>query len=592
MSPDPEQCAAWNDALLAAALFALDPSGSGGVALRAGAGPVRDLWLERLRELLPEATPWRRIPPQVADDRLLGGLDLAATLAAGRPVADRGLLAEAHGGVVLLPMAERLASGTAARLTAALDSGTVALERDGLNRRSAACFGLVALDEGAADDERAPGALLDRLAFHLDLSGVSLGATRQTPAPPPLPAHDGDSGAVELPEALLESLVQAALQLGVDSPRAVLLALRVTRLTAALSGRRRAEAEDAAVAGRLVLGPRATRLPEQAPAPEQPQPEPEEPGEPSPAQQADDDRESAGGTLAETVVSAARAAMPEGLLQQLLPGVAAAARRASVGRAGAMGRSRLRGRPAGARPGRPVAGARLNLVETLRAAAPWQALRRRDGPPGAGDRIQVRAGDFRVTRYRQRTETTTIFAVDASGSTALHRLGEVKGAVELLLSDCYVRRDRVALVSFRGSGAELLLPPTRSLVLARRRLAALPGGGGTPLAAGIETALELSLEVLRRGGTPLVLLLTDGRANIDRNGRPGREAAAEDARGASRRLAEAGVRTLLVDTSPRPQPRARELAEALQAGYLALPRADAAALNQAVRELGTAGPAR
>jgi magnesium chelatase subunit D len=93
-----------------------------------------------------------------------------------------------------------------------------------------------------------------------------------------------------------------------------------------------------------------------------------------------------------------------------------------------------------------------------------------------------------VSRFKQRRETTTIFVVDASGSAALHRLAEAKGAVELLLADCYVRRDRVAMLAFRGKGAELMLPPTRSLVRAKRSLAGLPGGGGTPLAAGMDAA--------------------------------------------------------------------------------------------------------
>ena len=100
----------------------------------------------------------------------------------------------------------------------------------------------------------------------------------------------------------------------------------------------------------------------------------------------------------------------------------------------------------------------------------------------------MRRDDFRMTRFQQRTRTTTIFVVDASGSSALNRLAEAKGAVELLLADCYVRRDQVALLAFRGKEAELLLPPTRSLVRAKRSLAGLPGGGGTPLAAGIDAA--------------------------------------------------------------------------------------------------------
>ena len=147
----------------AAALFAVDPVGLGGIALRADAGPTRDAWLTGLRALLPDGSPWRRLPPNTADERLLGGLDLPATLRTGRPVAAMGLLAEADGGVVVLPMAERLPPGTAARLAAVLDAGTVTLERDGLARRFPVALGLVALDEGIAPDEGLSPALLDPL---------------------------------------------------------------------------------------------------------------------------------------------------------------------------------------------------------------------------------------------------------------------------------------------------------------------------------------------------------------------------------------------------------------------------------------------
>ncbi len=142
--------------------------------------------------------------------------------------------------------------------------------------------------------------------------------------------------------------------------------------------------------------------------------------------------------------------------------------------------------------------------------------------------------------------------MDASGSAALARLAEAKGAVELLLAECYVRRDRVAVLAFRGRGAQLLLPPTRSLVRAKRSLAGLPGGGGTPLAAGIEAGAALAADVRRRGGTPTLVLLTDGRANVARDGKGNRARAEEEALAAAGRLREAGVRVLLVDTSPRP----------------------------------------
>ena len=146
----------WADAVLAASLFAVDPGGTAGISLRSMPGPVRDAWLTILREQLPPAAPLRRVPLHITDGRLLGGLDLTATLGAGRLISDPGILVEANGGVVLMAMAERLMSATAARLTAVLDTGEVVLQRDGLALRSPTRFGVVLLDEGMADDERPP----------------------------------------------------------------------------------------------------------------------------------------------------------------------------------------------------------------------------------------------------------------------------------------------------------------------------------------------------------------------------------------------------------------------------------------------------
>jgi magnesium chelatase subunit D len=236
---------------------------------------------------------------------------------------------------------------------------------------------------------------------------------------------------------------------------------------------------------------------------------------------------------------------------------------------------------------------RLNVVETLRAAAPWQPLRRRETKAGP-TRVQVRRDDFRITRFKQRNESAAIFVVDASGSAALHRLAEAKGAVELLLADCYTRRDHVALIAFRNRTAELLLPPTRSLTRAKNSIMGLPGGGGTPLAAGLDAALALAEAVKRRGQTPAVVLLTDGRANIARDGTPGRGKAGEDALHAAAVLRLAAVTSLVVDVSNRPHPAAEKIAQAMGGAYLPLPRADAQALSTAVRaatDLGERGAA-
>ena len=573
----------WPDAVLAATLFAVDPAGTG-VWVRALPGPVRDRWLSLLRGMLPPSAPVRRCPLHVADERLLGGLDLTATLRARCKVAARGLLAEADGGVVLLGMAERLAPATAARLGAVLDTGEVALERDGLALRLPGRVGMVALDEGMAEDERPPAALLDRMAFRVDFDLIGV----RDAASPVVKDGDLQAARVLLPEvradgAVLHALCAAALELGIASGRAPLLAVRVARAAAALAGRKDVSKADAMLAGRLVLGPRATRLP----TAEQP---PGEGGENAPPPQGDEQNDSDGqddaplgdAPLSDAVLAAAQAAIPAGMLQQL-QAAGGAALRSRPGAAGAGGERRAaaqRGRPIGVRRGEPGAGARLSLIETLRAAAPWQPLRRRETEPG---RIEVRRDDFRVIRFEERQRTTAIFAVDASGSSALHRLAEAKGAVELLLAECYVRRDRVALLAFRGRGADLLLPPTGSLVRARRSLGILPGGGGTPLAAGLDTAASLADGVRRRGETPVVILLTDGRANVARNGEAGRAQAEADALDGARRMRAAGITALLVDISPRPQPLAGHLAAEMGATYLPLPHADAAALSRAVR---------
>jgi magnesium chelatase subunit D len=196
--------------------------------------------------------------------------------------------------------------------------------------------------------------------------------------------------------------------------------------------------------------------------------------------------------------------------------------------------------------------------------------------------LQIRPEDLRVTRYKQRSRTLTIFAVDASGSSALHRLAETKGAAELLLADCYVRRDQVAVIAFRGRTADVLLPPTRSLVRAKRSLSALPGGGGTPLAAAIDAAALMASQAQRRGESPTVVMLTDGRGNVARDGRTGREAGQADATRAAKVFGGAKISALFVDTSPRPHDLARSLARAMSATYVPLPFADAASLSKLV----------
>jgi magnesium chelatase subunit D len=563
-----------------AALLAVDPNGLGGAVLRGPADPLRNEWLEALRKMMPQGAPWRRVPIGIADNRLLGGLDLTASLSSGRPIAQRGLLAESDGGVVILPMAERVEGQTIARIAAVLDQGAVNVAREGVAFAEATRFAVIALDEGASEEEQVAESLSDRLAFHIRFPPQS--AKRMKSA---MPQRDDIQAArqkfvhVRIPADLPQAFCATALALGILSLRAPVFALRCARAAAALAGRTEVAPEDATLAAQLVLAPRARQMPE-APAEEQPPVPEQQHQENTPADQSQSQDQT---SLEDLVLAAAQANLPPGLLAGL--GLAArqmARQAAQSGKSGMMRRSAQRGRPIGARPAAWRAGLRLALVETLRVAAPWQEYRRREKPHHAA-LVHIRREDVRIRRYKQKSETTTIFLVDASGSAALHRLAEAKGAVELLLADCYVRRDRVAVIAFRGRGAEVLLEPTHSLVRAKRSLAALPGGGGTPLSAGIAAGYAMAEASRKRGQTPVIVALTDGRANVARDGMGGRATAEAEALDVARLFKASGISSLLIDTAPRPQPFSRDLASAMGARYVPLPFADAARMSAAVR---------
>ena len=556
-----EDSSFWADAEWSAALLALIGHPLGGAHLRAPPGPVRDYWLERLTELSGQSR-LRKIPANIPEGRLLGGIDLSATLQHGKPIAETGLLGECDGQLVIAAMAERLPRNTVHHLCSALDNGQIIVARDAVEADISARITVIAQDEGTGD-EWLHSALADRLGITLDMTELGIHDVEDGHFTPRLVERArAVLDDVHLTEAQLATLTSLAQSLGIDSPRAVLAALKVSRGCAALAGETTVAEHDIARALRLCLLPCAQQLPEAAeppPTPEQPPPD------------------------EERLLEAALAQLPEGLLAQLQTR-AAKTRQSSTGSAGEQHRHQNRGRPTGVMRGDHRRGGRINILATLRAAAPWQPLRKQEVAERSAPRsLEIRRDDIHLTRFQQRRDTLTLFVVDASGSAALQRLAEAKGAVELLLADCYVRRDQVALIAFRDETAELLLPPTRSLVRAKKALAALPGGGATPMAAALELTRDLAERAAKQGTTTQYVILTDGAANVARDGTRNREAGTRDALEAARRLALSPSSGLIIDTAQRPQPRARELAETLTGTYIALPQADAQTLNKAIR---------
>lgn len=553
----------WQRVNLALACFALDPSALGGIWLRARVGPVRDRVLTGLEPALQGHT-LRRLHPGIGDDALFGGVDLSATLAEGRVVRTKGILGKPA--VLIMPMAERVRAGLAARLAAALDG------RGGLS--------LIALDEGAEPEESLPSALADRLAIHLDLAEQGLSDAPDLALDP-----EGLAEArtllprVTVPDTAIAELTEVAARLGIQSLRAPLQALAVARASAALSGEDCIESADLLLAVELVLAPRATQIP-QAQQDSAPDEEPDQPDDPPDEEETPEEEEDQVNLPpAEMLLEAAKAMLPPDLLARLTAGSAVRASQSASG-TGAAKKGNHRGRPLPSRPGRPGGDSRVDLVATLRAAAPWQPMRRQMA--GQHERLHIRMSDIRLRQFEETSDRAIIFVVDASGSAALARLGEAKGAIELLLGEAYARRDHVALVAFRGDSAEILLPPTRSLVQTKRRLSQLPGGGGTPLAAGLKAALELAMLAQSKGMTPSIALLTDGRANVDLSGVANRGTAADDATAMARAIRARGWPGLVIDTGVRPTRGLDDLAHAMGMPYLPLPRADARALSAAV----------
>ena len=528
----------------ALALLAIDPS-LGGLVIRARTGAVRDAVMANV----PTHT---RLHPTMTAEALDGGIDVSTTLSSGTLTQTRGLLA--RDGLFILAMAERAEPYIAARLAMTLDAQ--------------AGQTLIALDEGI-EDEALPLALADRLAFRVNLEDCALSGICAAPIwPTPAPLDQ-----VKAPDDTAESLVLLAVRLGIISLRAVGFALRTAKAYAALNGRLETNQDDIAAAVALVFAHRATQLPaheEEAQEAPDDTPPPEDPdSQPEPQNTLPQDM----------LIDAVLANLPADLLAKLNAGTAS--RSATGTGAGQKKIGNRRGRPLPARDGGNGHG-RVDLIATLRAAIPWQTLRRHDAPHRTGPII--RHSDLRHKRYVDHSDRLLIFTVDASGSAAMARMGEAKGAIELLLAEAYARRDYVALIAFRGMEAEVLLEPTRSLVQTKRKLAALPGGGATPLAAGLMAAQNMAAQARRKGLTPTLITLTDGRANMALDGTANRAQAATDAQIIARSLRAANVDSIVIDTGRRPEPSLAQIANILGGAYIALPRADAHSLSDAIAQ--------
>lgn len=585
----------------AAILLSIDPWLLGGVCIKTNDYVLKNNWLNFLQKISPTNFPnLQKIPFNIELDSLVGGVDVSNSITTGNLIHKKGILSKNKKQIFVLKQANKLSDVIISCICKEVD-----LELSGKNFFCERNTSFIAFDESSVDCEQEEMAtisksLIDRfgivLNFPIFSSKKNYDWDFKTPAKSKLKNARDLLPSIRLSDDDLQTLAATSLVLGIQSLRPVIFAANAARVNAAYEQRCKPNSDDITLAVRLVLLPRAVQLPDgsesdcnddecddNADENNNADSNVEETKNKNLTSEQDTESGKKGENLDSNIsnnsdeknVESIESKIPADLLSELAKGEInfSNSKKEGGGKMGIEVQNKIgKGRFFGAMKSKPGSNKRLNLLETIKASIPFQKIRKNNAHLPKNLFINIQPEDFRVFRRKSRRLVTTIFLVDASGSAAANRLGEAKGAVELLLSECYVRRDRVAVMTFRKTGSELILPPTRSLVRAKKTLIGLPGGGGTPLSTALDNCKILIQNLLSENQTPLLVLLTDGGANVGKDGKGGRKQAHADALRSAVEIKNLGIQSIFIDTGIASNENAMTISSSMGARYCPLPK--------------------